>query len=233
MKSAGDPYECFRWKSSCGRLVVRTAWVKGVRHVILSDEDSRDKHRDQDSTSAGPEKEKRDSKFLAKPAPFTGSDIPPSLTCGGGGEDDCYAERVLRWLQKPTETTCRKLMSAPPDGNHRHPQPDLQLPVRYQQLDVHRSDARRPALIKTCSIPENSRRLLDGDVRRPVKNVTEVKRPTKSITHQNRKGNTKNHNFKTELHVHLPSMCSGISTKYDQGSKVDDDDDDCYYLPIL
>lgn len=233
MKSAGDPYECFRWKSSCGRLSVRTAWVKGVRHVILSDEDLRNDNHRNHVPASGPEKEKRDTKFSAKPASFIGGDdVPPPLTFGG--EDDCYAERVMRWLQKPTETICRKPMSAPPDDNlHRQSEPDLQLAVRYQELDKHRSGARRPALIKTYSIPENSRRSLDGDVRRPVKNVTDDKRSMKSVTQRSRNSNKKNHNFKTELHVHLPSMCSSTtgSTKYDNGSKVDDND--CYYLSIL
>lgn len=196
MKNAADPYEFFRWKSSCGRLVVRTTWVKGVRHVVLSDDDD----------DYPPEKEKRQPRRkgcdnVCK-TPATPNRRPPLSEIDENHEpsssvawssyshnsvgDESYVERVLQWLQKPTGMleTRRKPMSAPGHG------------------------VRRPALVKTCSIPEN--RFADQQ-------VVEVdrKRPMKSTRNCSAKSSA--HNQKTELHVHMPSMCP---TANDNGKDV-------------
>lgn len=184
MKSDADPYEFFRWKSSCGRLVVRTTWVKGVRHVVLSDEDDEDKEKRQPRKSCN---HAGDSSRKTTPAPTSRPPLgeidenhEPSSWCnyshngGGGGGDESYVERVLQWLQKPTGMleTRRKPMSAPGHG------------------------IRRPALVKTCSIPENKfadQQVVEADCKRPPKST--------------RNYCAKSHNQKTELHVHMPSVC--------------------------
>lgn len=194
MKSAADPCEFFRWKSACGRLVVRTKWVKGVRHVILSDDDD-------DDGGGGGGKEKRQrlqrpgTNKTAANRPASGAhdakenrvQTTATAACNDNDGDDNYVERVLQWLQKPSGMleTCRKPMSAPEN--------------------CMTSVYRRPALVKTCSIPEH--KYVDGRTQ-----VEIVKRPTKSTCNP-----MKNHQ-KTELHVHMPSMCL-------TGGKIIKDDD--------
>ncbi|XP_025408057.1 uncharacterized protein LOC112681912 [Sipha flava] len=180
--AADRPYESCRWKSSRGRLAVRTTWVKGVRHVIMSDDD------DVTDERPPPEKEKR-SRLQHKNSGGSTSNAktnrsPLTVVNANGnnnnGNDDngSYVDRVLRWLHKPSGgvlETCQKPMSAPGNGG---------------------GGVRRPALIKTFSIPENK------FVHQQVAEVTG--RP--STTKSSGASNAKNHR-KTELHVHMPSTC--------------------------
>jgi hypothetical protein len=174
MKTAdADPYEFFRWKSSCGRLVVRTTWVSGVRHVLLSDDDK------------SPEKEKRLQ--LRRRAALVDRGTQSSRTVDDHddedterscNEDDNYVERVLQWLQKPS----------------------VELDARRKPMSAPGSDirgCRRPALVKTCSIPE--RHSQRSEHRQAI--VIHDERPTM------RSGVKGRH--KTELHVHMPSVLQG------------------------
>jgi len=175
MKTAdADPYEFFRWKSSCGRLVVRTTWVSGVRHVLLSDDDK------------SPEKEKRLQ--LRRRATHVDHGTQSSRIVDDHDDEDCsqhncnddenYVERVLQWLQKPSVEldTCRKPMSAP---------------------GIDTRGCRRPALVKTCSIPE--RHSPRSEHRQAI--VIHYERPTTRTCVKSR--------HKTELHVHMPSVMQG------------------------
>lgn len=131
MKTAdANPYEFFRWKSSCGRLVVRTTWVSGVRHVLLSDDDK------------SPEKEKRLQ--LRRRATHVDRGTQSSRIVDDHKDEDSehnynddenYVERVLKWLQKPS----------------------VELDARRKPMSASGSDTRgcrRPVLVKTFSIPE-------------------------------------------------------------------------------
>jgi len=186
--SDADPYEFFRWKSSCGRLVVRTTWVSGVRHVLLSDDDK------------SPEKEKRLQ--LRRRATHVDRGTQSSRIVDDyddeGSEHNCnddenYVERVLQWLQKPSVEldACRKPMSAP--GNDAR-------------------SYRRPALVKTCSIPE--RHSPRSEHRQAI--VIHNEKPTTTT----RSGIKSRH--KTELHVHMPSVLHGPATTADNGKIAHD-----------
>lgn len=193
MKSAAGPYEFFHWKSSCGRLVVRTTWVKGIRHAVLSDDDA-DKH-------TPPSKKEREKKrrahrganenAAAVTAETATAVITTTITEDNGGPsnfaakaDDDYVERVLRWLHKPAGSmleTCRKPMSGGDNGSCCY--------------------SRRPALVNTCSIPDNK------PERQQVVMIN--KRPTMMTRSANNiaAGNCTKNRHKTELHVHMPSVC--------------------------
>jgi len=176
MKSAVDPYEYFRWKSSCGRLVVRTTWVKGVRHAILSDDDAEE--------IKTPEKERRQRLQAHNNGKRTSTNrVTPVVAAENAQppyDDNDYVERVLQWLHKPAGTVqTRQLpMSAPGYCS-------------TVAVVSNCSVTRRPALIKTCSIPENE----FGD-----QQVAEIfkKKPTKLT-----RNCVKSHH-KIELHVHMP-----------------------------
>jgi len=185
MKSPADPYEFFRWKSSCGRLVVRTTWVKGVRHAILSDDDDDDVNK----RTPPPKKERHarrphrsNSENDAVAAKETADDdrLPSNVAAA----DDDYVERVLRWLHKPAGAmleTCRKPMSAPSAGHGA-------------------CSSRRPALVKTCSIPGNK------SERQQVVGIAERPMTTRSVV-ASAAGNCTKNRHKIELHVHMPSVC--------------------------
>jgi len=114
----------------------------------------------------------------------TADDNSPPSNVAATVADDNYMERVLRWLHKPAGPmleTCQKPMSAPL-GNSR----------------VYCS--RRPALVKTCSIPGNK------SERQQMDEI--VKRPTMTRSDTTISNCTKNRH-KMELHVHMPSMCLG------------------------
>lgn len=174
MKTADtDPYEFFRWKSSCGRLVVRTTWVSGVRHALLSDDDK------------SLEKEKRLQ--LRRRVALVDRGTQSSKTVDdhddedaerSSNDDDNYVERVLQWLQKPS----------------------VELDTRRKPMSAPGSDARgcrRPALVKTCSIPE--RHSQRSEHRQAI--VIHDERPTTRSRVKSR--------HKTELHVHMPSVLQG------------------------
>lgn len=207
MKSDVDPYEFIRWKSSRGRLVVRTTWVKGVRHVVLDDDDDEDKtsrtlqrhhhhnNRLHDKNAATKTNHYHHcASSVDKNSPVRDGDDDDE----NANDDDNYVERVLQWLQTPAAVlkTCRKPMSAP--GNHG---------TAYCP--------RRPALVKTCSIPDNDKRSehamhqVHRTDKRNVKTSISACRLT-DINHQ-----------KTELHVHMPSVCPPNSK---DNSKIFDDD---------
>lgn len=185
------PYEFFRWKSSRGRLAVRTTWVKGVRHVILSDDEVTDER------PPPSEKEKR-PRLQHKNGGGSSSNRPPLSVVDANGkndnnnnnnddDDDSYVERVLQWLHKPSGgvlETCQKPMSAPGNGGGG-------------------GGFRRPALIKTFSIPENksAHQQVAGATRRPT-----------TCGKSSSGGCTKNRQ-KTELHVHMPSTCPASNGK--------------------
>lgn len=106
--------------------------------------------------------------------------------------DDDYMERVLRWLHKPSGMLqTRQIPVSAPDRGNDH------------------GSARRPALVKTCSIPANCK--FSGGLQ-----ATEVagKRPA-TFTRQFRKNR-----HKIELHVHMPSM--QCLTNDDGGTNIRD-----------
>ncbi|XP_050525864.1 uncharacterized protein LOC126896812 [Daktulosphaira vitifoliae] len=167
MKRA-DSYEFIRWKSSRGRLVVQTTWVKGVRHVIFSDEDD--------------QFNKKENRHL-----YRSVKTKRTSSVANTNENDHeyenndsssnYVNRILQWLQTPRMIdSCQKPMTA------------------------SNTSKRHPALIKTCSIPENK---VDDH------QVVKVKKKARNLNRNFPK------HFKTELHVHMPS----ISTSNDN-SKV-------------
>lgn len=198
--AAAGPYELYRWKSSRGRLVVRTAWVKGVRHVVLSDDDGYDKRQTPSSSSSSSARQKNANGTAAAAAnrpPLSAvranGNSGPATTASDNNGDNYYVDRVLRWLQKPSATpleTQRKSVSAPGNGD-----------------GGGGTRGRRPALVKTCSIPEHSG-TFDGD-----QQVVEIaERLTKSTGKNNNNNNNCTQNrHKIELHVHIPSACSTIN----------------------
>lgn len=201
---------------------MRTTWVKGVRHVVLSDDD--DDHRDNDCSHKSDQKTSstRDLQWQRhrkkNGAVAVCNNRPSTVAIDGKAanhrdsdqddhdqdhdnqdydedDDDNYVERVLQWLQKPAAVvsdTCRKPKTAPENGG---------------------VCCRRPALVKTCSIPENDK----FEHRQAVKNIN--KRPMMSPSARN---SVKNH--KTELHVHMPSVCPSAAAASNENIKNIDDD---------
>lgn len=102
---------------------------------------------------------------------------PVDTNCTESSDDD-YVERVLRWLHKPSDML---------DARRK--------PMSAPSVINDAASYRRPALVKTCLILENK-----FDDQQVVEIATDD-RPVKS--NRNR---TKNHH-KTELHVHMPSVC--------------------------
>jgi len=171
-----NPYEFFRWKSSCGRLVVRTTWVSGVRHVLLSDDDKsseKEKRLQLRRRTAHVDRGTQSSRIV--------DDHENEDSEHNCNDDDNYVERVLQWLQKPSVEldARRKPMSAPGSDAHGY---------------------RRPALVKTCSIPERHSPRIEN--RQSI--VIHDDRPMTTTT---RSGVKCRH--KTELHVHMPSVLQG------------------------
>lgn len=217
-------YEFFRWKSSCGRLVVRTTWVRGVRHVVLSDDDdgSDGHHRRRRSP---PEKDIR-QRYRGKNLADTTASVPLHIKgnvrttmCGtelyntnapkaaaNDDDDDYYVERVLRWLQKPSVEleTSRKLMSAP-----------------GRDVAVVGCGNRRPALIKTCSIPDNNRGPNSRARVTAVDVILQQELPTRSTAIM--VGDRSKNRHKTELHVHIPSTCPPDAVTISNRKMFDDD----------
>lgn len=189
--AAADPYEFFRWKSSCGRLVVRTTWVSGVRHVLLSDDDkSHEKEirlQTRRRTAHVVDRGTQSSRIVDDH-----DDEDSEHNCN---DDDNYVERVLQWLQKPS----------------------VELDARRKPMSAPGSDARgcrRPALVKTCSIPE--RHSPRSEHWQAI--AVHDERPMTTT----RSGIKSRH--KTELHVHMPSVLQrgGPATTGDNGKIADD-----------
>jgi len=197
MKTADttNPYEFFRWKSSCGRLVVRTTWVSGVRHVLLSDDDK------------SSEKEKRLQLRRRTVHVDRGTQSPRTVDDHDdedsehnySKDDDNYVERVLQWLQKPSVEldARRKPMSAPGDDAR---------------------GCRRPALVKTCSIPE--RHSPRSEHRQAI--VIHDDRPMTTMR------SAVKCRHKTELHVHMPSVLQGGGPANTADNGKIANDNECY-----
>lgn len=197
MKTADtNPYEFFRWKSSCGRLVVRTTWVSGVRHVLLSDDDKsseKEKRLQLRQRTAHVDHATQSSRIVDD---HDDGDSEPNCN-----DDDNYVERVLQWLQKPS----------------------AELDARRKPMSAPGSDARgyrRPALIKTCSIPE--RHSPRSEHRQAI--VIHDDRPMTTTT--TRSGVKCRH--KTELHVHMPSVLQGGGPEITADSGKIANDYECY-----
>lgn len=197
MKSsaADSPYEFFHWKSSCGRLAVRTTWVRGIRHIVLSDDDDDDYDvfgRAVPGTVNNKERRQRprDGRTAGNGREPTNADRSVRPTTTSAGVDGDYVERVLRWLHRPSGVVFAS---------------DFSYQIPMSAPDHHRA-LRRPALVKTCSIPGCK----SGD-RQATDVGTEIggERSTKFTRRSHRKKNAD----KTELHVHMPSMCDDDSDK--------------------
>lgn len=203
MGAATGSYELFRWKSSRGRLVVRTTWVKGVRHVILSDDDEKEK-RQSSSSSSVREKNANRTAVSTNRQPLRVVSVNENCvqhptTCDNNGDDNYYVERVLQWLQKPSTMlleTQRKSVSAP--GN---------------SCNGNADRSRRPALVKTCSIPETNNKF-DGE-----QQVVEIAKSSTKSTRRNNSNWPQNHH-KIELHVHIPSTCTTSNDNVDNGKII-------------
>lgn len=218
------PYEFFRWKSSCGRLVVRTTWVRGVRHVILSDDDDggdghhrrrrsppakdiRQRHRGKNLTDTTASVPSHTDGNVRTTICGTGRYVTNASAAAANDDDDYYVERVLRWLQKPSVEleTSRKPMSAP-----------------GRDVAVVGGSNRRPVLIKTCSIPENNSGDPNGRARvAAVDVILPQEPPTRSTVVV--AGDRGKNRQKTELHVHIPSTCLPAAATISNLKMFDDD----------
>lgn len=168
--------------------------MRGIRHVVLSDDDDDNYDVFGRVVPAANNKERRqrtrDGRTAGNTREPTIADRNVRPTTTSAGEDGDYVERVLRWLHRPTGVVYV------PDFSY-------QIPM---SASGHNRAPRRPALIKTCSIPE-----CKSSDRQAAGAGVEIggERPTKFTRRSRRKKNAD----KTELHVHMPSVCNDDSDK--------------------
>jgi len=156
--------------------------VSGVRHVLLSDDDNsleKEKRLQLRRRAALVDRGTQSSKTVDdhddEDAERSSNDHRQVYN---GNDDDNYVERVLQWLQKPS----------------------VELDARRKPMSAPGNDARgcrRPALVKTCSIPE--RHSQRSEHRQAI--VIHDERPATRSRVKSR--------LKTELHVHMPSVLQG------------------------